>query len=255
MTSAVTPPMPNAPLIIWTLQRTGGTNLTTHLVQRSGLPAVPHEPFNGDRNWGYVAQNWQRDHDEAALAASLREICAKPTVIKHCVENVPSAVNRALARASVQAGFKHFFLYRCDPLDRLLSLHFAKVTGVWGPGGQGSDAALQETVLPVANLAAHERRCASELDSVWRFLQELGVRPHALAFEDLYQAPSLAVAAEQLTALFVYLGWQGCAGDALALAQDVVGKGDQGTRHKYQEFAGRAELARALEAVPRFTPL
>ena len=73
--------------------------------------------------------------------------------------------------------------------------------------------------------------------------------------EDLYQAPSLAVAAERLTALFAYLGWQGGVGDALALAQDVVGKGNQGTRHKYQEFAGRAELARALETVPRFTPV
>ena len=50
-------------------------------------------------------------------------------------------------------------------------------------------------------------------------------------------------------------GWQGGVGDALALAQDVVGKGNQGTRHKYQEFAGRAELARALETVPRFTPV
>ena len=255
MTSAVTATATNAPLIIWTLQRTGGTNLTAHLVQRSGLPTVPHEPFNGDRNWGYVAQNWLRDHDEAALAKALHEICARPTVIKHCVENVPSAVNLALVRASVQAGFKHFFLYRRDPLDRLLSLHFAKVTGVWGPGGRPADASLQSQVLPVESLVAHERRCAGELGSAWRLLQELGARPHALAFEDLYQAPSLAVAAERLTALFAYLGWQGGVGDALALAQDVVGKGNQGTRHKYQEFAGRADLARALETVPRFTPV
>lgn len=255
MTSAVSNTAPNAPLIIWTLQRTGGTNLTAHLVQRSGLPAVPHEPFNGDRNWGYVAQNWLRDQDEAALAAAMREICARPTVIKHCVENVPSPVNLALARASVEAGFRHFFLYRRDPLDRLLSLHFAKVTGVWGPGGRPADAPQESQALPVESLVAHERRCASELGSIWRRLQELGVRPHALAFEDLYQAPSLAVAAERLTALFAYLGWQGGAGDALALAQEVVGKGNQGTRHKYQEFAGRAELARALESVPRFMPI
>lgn len=253
MTSAVTARASNAPLIIWTLQRTGGTNLTAHLVERSGLPAVPHEPFNGDRNWGYVAKNWLRDHDEAALSASLREICARPTVIKHCVENVPSAVNLALARASFQAGFKHFFLYRRDPLDRLLSLHFANVTGVWGPGVQPTTEMLTQQALPVDKLAAHERRCASELGGVWRLLLELGARPYALAFEDLYQEASLAVAAERLTALFAYLGWQGGMGDAMALAQEVVGKGNQGTRHKYQEFAGRAELARALESVPRFT--
>lgn len=255
MTSAVSNTAPNAPLIIWTLQRTGGTNLTAHLVQRSGLPAVPHEPFNGDRNWGYVAQNWQRDQDEAALATAMREICARPTVIKHCVENVPSAVNQALARASVQSGFKHFFLYRRDPLDRLLSLHFANVTGVWGPGVKPTAEMLAQQVLPVERLVAHERRCSGELTALWRLLRELGVQPHALAFEDLYQAQSLAVAAERLTALFAYLGWQGGAGDALALAQEVVGKGNQGTRHKYQEFAGRAELARALESVPRFMPI
>lgn len=34
------------PFIIWTLQRTGGTNLAQRLVELSGLKGAQHEPFN-----------------------------------------------------------------------------------------------------------------------------------------------------------------------------------------------------------------
>ncbi len=44
------------PFIIWTLQRTGGTNLTVRLVELSGLESFPHEPFNIERIHGHITK-------------------------------------------------------------------------------------------------------------------------------------------------------------------------------------------------------
>jgi hypothetical protein len=118
------------PFIIWTLQRTGGTNLTSRLVEKFGLKETDHEPFNLGRLYGNVTKHWNDYKDAAVLHCSMQAIAAERNVIKHCMEMVPWEVTRALAEAAVHAGYKHLFLYRESPRDRLLSLHFVQKTEV-----------------------------------------------------------------------------------------------------------------------------
>ena len=55
------------PFIIWTLRRTGGTNLATRLMALSQYPKLEHEPFNPDRVHGHVTRNWVEHCDGYAL--------------------------------------------------------------------------------------------------------------------------------------------------------------------------------------------
>lgn len=245
----------NSPLVIWTLQRTGGTNLTSYLSQRSGLAVVPHEPFNVGRIWGHITEKWGQDKDERALASTVRELCCAPSVIKHCVEVIPPEVSRALATATTEAGFKHFFLYRRDPLDRLLSLHFARQTGIWGPGKAANSYSLPEerTELPVEQLIAHEARCTRELTTVWNLLKSLGCAPYAMAFEDLYRAPDQEHTTSEIEKLFNFLSWTDIP-PASQMASEIASQGNQGTKQKYNNFIGIDALSEALADAPHFDP-
>lgn len=250
-----TSPVANSPLVIWTLQRTGGTNLTSYLNQHAGLQTVPHEPFNGGRVWGEITERWVQGRDRAALDSAVRAVCSTPSVIKHCVEVVPQEISHSLACATVAAGYRHFFLYRKDPLDRLLSLHFARQTGIWGPGkaARNYNAEAEFAELPIDKLVDHEQHCVRSLSTAWQQLKSLGVKPYAMAFEDLYEARSPALAALQMENLFKYLDWQNTDSPE-KMAEEVSSKGDQGTRSKYHAFPGREDLRAALASVPRFTP-
>lgn len=93
------PAQPLRPFVIWTLQRTGGTNLTRQLVRLSGLPRTEHEPFNEGRAYGHVTAAWRKDRDALAMGAAMQEIAAEHQVIKHCVEMVPPEINGGLALA------------------------------------------------------------------------------------------------------------------------------------------------------------
>jgi hypothetical protein len=110
------------PFVVWTLQRTGGTNLTARLVELAGLKSAPHEPFNVGRVYGYITQAWQSDQDRVSLRQAVAEVAAKGEVIKHCVETVPWEITEALLEATHAAGYRHLFLYRRHAAERLLSL-------------------------------------------------------------------------------------------------------------------------------------
>lgn len=87
----------SAPIIIWTLRRTGGTNLGASLFERAPFEAVQQEPFNDDRLYGAVTQAFRSSGDEDALRNSLRDIVAGKVLIKHCVETVPPRLSILLA--------------------------------------------------------------------------------------------------------------------------------------------------------------
>jgi hypothetical protein len=244
------------PFVIWTLQRTGGTNLTQRLVERSSHPSIEHEPLNIGRVMGAVTENWLRSKDRAALNQAMTGLCARSVNIKHCVELVPWEVTEALVEASIAAGYHHLLLYRRQPLARLLSLHFAKVSGIWGPGhknrpAESSDAAVAR--LPIPSLAQHEARCASTLQRVWDTLAAESPSVLALAFEDIYVSPR-PQAAWRLASL---LGALQLSDDPLRdkrFVDEVLNKGQQGTRDSYDRFEGIAELEQQLRRVPRFIP-
>lgn len=176
---------PLRPFVIWTLQRTGGTNLTRQLVRLSGLPRTEHEPFNEGRAYGHVTAAWRKDRDALAMGAAMQEIAAEHQVIKHCVEMVPPEINGGLALATAAAGYQHVFLYRRQPKGRLLSLHYARVSGIWGnrmkTGQPPTEEELRRHPLPVNELVERERRGMRALQRVWDGLVEMGVHPLAIA--------------------------------------------------------------------------
>ncbi len=194
------------PFIIWTLQRTGGTNLTTKLEEISGLHPAEHEPFNPDRQYGQITRDWLESRDRGRLDAAVQAAVDTRGIIKHCVEAVPWEISESLARASTLAGCRHLFLYRRNALDRLLSLRFAALTGIWGPRrwswnkelfdadddrGQNVESAIDSALqraLPVEELASHEHYCVKLLNRTWALLDAMGAKPVALAFEDIYQS-------------------------------------------------------------------
>jgi len=212
------------PFIIWTLQRTGGTNLAVQLMNRAPQPVKRHEPFNVTRPYGHITGNWKQTSDMPALKAAVEDICAQQVLIKHCVETVPRPVTMALARAAASAGYRHVFLYRRNAADRLLSLYFARKTGIWGPkmkqavnaraamrdaNSPSVDASCtrgDDAQLPVARLIAHEQRCASNLSLVWTALTRLDGHPLAVAYEDIYFAADANGVLRVVSELLNHLG-------------------------------------------------
>jgi hypothetical protein len=271
------------PFIIWTLQRTGGTNLARRLFERSGLleaakaavaAGTPgavwlenindqwklHEPFNTGklpRVFSRVTEQWINTKDKDALAGAMDEMCSLKLPIKHCVEMVPWEISEALAVAACKADYANIFLYRKNPVNRLLSLQFAKLSGIWGPELKGENE-LNEKIfaqpLPVAKLVDHEKRSARRLGDIWRYLTAQNSCPRALAYEDVFQAGNDDQPAREIMTLLSSLQLSQGKKNDLAFVSEIIGRGDQGTRDKYRHFIGIEELEAALKDGPRFTP-
>jgi len=248
---------PVTPLIIWTLQRTGGTNLAARLFEKIGLRSPQHEPFNIGRPYGFITERWRAERDPDTLRGSIQEVVNRKELIKHCVEMVPWEVTEALARASAGAGYTHLFLYRKNPLDRLLSLQFAKLSGIWGAEmkdkGELSERIFAEP-LPVRELVQHEQRSADLLSRTWELLCRLGARPLALAYEDVYQTGDAELSVRALLPVVTTLGLGGAERENRAFISELVSKGDQGTRDKYRKFRGIEQLDAELGQMSRFNP-
>ena len=275
-------PQPTAssstPFIIWTLQRTGGTNLAQHLFRSSGLPGTSgppashgvlaritnawrlHEPFNlndPERPFGTISEAWTRDRDHDPLVRSIEGICKERIPIKHCVEMVPWEITECLARVSVQAGYRHVFLHRRDSIARLLSLQFAKATGIWGDKLRGSGKipdSLFSELLPVRSLAAHESYCSALMSRTFDLLDEIDGVPAAIAYEDIFETSSPALARKSLHLLLRYLNMPLEAEAAGLWAGAVLGSGDQKTRDLYVRFPGVEALRDSLRQTCRFAP-
>lgn len=242
---------PSPPFVIWTLRRTGGTALAQHLFQASPHRATEHEPFNPTRIWGDVAAAFDRDGD----AAALEEICDARWLIKHCVEHVPEALNRALMACATARGYRHLFLIRAEPGDRLLSLHAARASGVWGKRARAerSDAELalilRKTPIDTDDLLTRERADRVRLRALFDQAQSLGVRPLIATFEDLYDyaRPSLSLA--RLARLQSALGLD--ADDAAG--RRVLFGGGQRTRDIYRLIPGHDAFRRAATGLGPMT--
>jgi hypothetical protein len=155
----------------------------------------------------------------------------------------------------VQAGYRHLFLYRARARDRLLSLHFAKQTGIWGPDMRDGEAPAPERseAVPVEQMVRHEEMCVGRLQQAWHLLQRQGARPVALAYEEVYGADRQAAEA-RLKPVLGMLGLSRSPEDDQAFVAEVLAKGDQHTRDRYGSIPGAEELERALHGVARFAP-
>lgn len=270
------------PFIVWTLQRTGGTNLAQRLFGRSKLLDIYHksyadrhprlaarltdnwklhEPFNSGeqaRVFGHVTEAWLRTGDKQGLARAMDKICRLRLPIKHCVEMVPWEVNEALIEASGKAGYRQLFLYRRNALNRLLSLHFAEKSGIWGAHFRGGAELTDEFFaepLPIERLVDHEKLCNARLTRIWQALEAKGCAPCAVAFEDIYRTDVASTDNHVLFPVLAYLNLSHGKQSDQAFIDKIVETGGQGTRDEYNAFAGIAQLAKALESVVMFSPV
>lgn len=241
------------PFIIWTVQRTGGTNFATNLIRLSGFPITAHEPLNVGRSYGHITQNWEKNRDPGALDNAIGAFLDQKYAIKHCVENVDWDINVSLMRKSIERNFWHILLYRENPVDRLLSLHFARETGLWGrkkvslaKQSLGEEFIKGEDIskIDVKSLVEHENHCNEILMNVVDGMQSQGVRIYPISFEEIYESEAPA-AKRKIAPLLHNIGIT----DDEALDEFVTKiktVGDQGSKNLYRTIVGYRELERAL---------
>lgn len=242
-------PLFDTPFVIWTLQRTGGTNLNRHLNMLSANDKYQDEPFNRRRECGAVTQTWLASQNKDALTQSMAEICRTRKNIKHCLERMPWALSGALIQASHSCGYAPLFLYRENPLQRLLSMEYAMRTKSWGPkkaAAQTDDASAFQAPLDVDKLIAHETRANQKLKKAWRQLRKVGAAPVAISYEELYSSDS-ALTRVALRRVFKRLGVATLDKQVIAAIRKT---GDQLTRDRYSGFKGREYLEARLGELP-----
>ena len=156
--------------------------------------------------------------------------------------------------------FRHVFLQRRNALDRLLSLHYAKVSGMWGShidlvGGTSPAPIAANTTagsMPVEELALHEVTCRRVMQQLWQLFQSFDVQSHAIYFEDIYLAER-SESEKQLTVLLEYLGLTPGPAEDAAWTRELFTNGEQGTRQRYQQLAGMHELQKRLTTLTATT--
>ncbi|MFV0359868.1 hypothetical protein [Tropicimonas sp.] len=241
------------PIIIWTTQRTGGTNLARHLLALSPYK-VKHEPFNKPREFGHITTDWIKRQDIVATEAEIEATLSDPINIKHCVEMVPKEINACLAKHAVRHDYLNLFLVRENALQRLLSMEYAQRTKVWGPNhekpDEDNDPAF-EASLDIEKLVEHEKKCVMRLNKLWNFLHTAGARVHALSFEQVYES-SFEAAVAQVSATISFLGYNLQRTRAEDRIRGLRETGNQDTRDRYQKFEGIGTLDTALKTVPDF---
>lgn len=184
--------MDEAPWLILTLRRTGGTSFTTFLSEVSSFQTIEHEPFNMDRMLGYVTKGFRDTQDLEAASTAMRAALAGRPNIKHCFEIVPMEITRLLIDEAQRLGYKIFLLTRQNEDKRLASLFLAISTGAWGPeqaaqiypqiiSGDFKPAPIDPRI--VRNRAHLDARL---LGNVLCLLRNRQVRYHWLLFEELY---------------------------------------------------------------------
>lgn len=244
------------PFIIWTLQRTGGTNLTQRLIERSGFKGIQHEPFNKGRILGHITDEWIATKNKQKLDEEIQDIIKQEVIIKHCLEMVPIEITFALAEAATKAGYNHLFLYRKNALDRLLSLHFAVQTGIWGPDAKKKQNQEQADIAPISaeKLAQHELRCVTLLEKTWEYLISLNANPIALSYEQVYLTEQ-SKAADNIYPVIKKLGLSRTDNDNVSFINSIISAGFQGTRDKYESIPGLDNLKESLSHINHFNPI
>ena len=244
----------SAPIIIWTLRRTGGTNLANAMFQLAGYKAIEHEPFNTDRSFGHILLEYNENKDLERLYENINDVVKNGYSIKHCIELMPEEFNIALMELCVRYGYRHVFLYREEAADRLLSLNYAQKTGIWGRD-QRDQCEIDESVfqdpIDTNGLLGHEVTCQKELRSIYETLVDLNQTPLAVSFESLYKS-DFDYSKRLVTDLFLELEL-----DSAALTEDlfkkILKKGAQGTKSDYLKFPGSENFIKAAEEMERFS--
>ena len=177
------------------MQRCGGTNFVENFLKRNGN-IFHHEPFQPSRVFGHITKSFKDNHENKTETYNqLQETLANAPCIKHCVEvRIPKKLNDVLAEWSCNQEYTHIFLYRQASWERLISLHFAKHTRVWGPKSasmiEADKIELKKLRLnrgDISKLINHEKNCIFRMREVLRRIIDLKVTPFVITFEELYE--------------------------------------------------------------------
>ena len=166
---------------------------------------------------------------------------------------VPWEISAALAKSSTEHGYRHLFLYRKNAVDRLLSLHHAEMTGIWGSHFKSKnevDEQIFSNTLPLQKLVNHEIQCNTLLMQAWDLLESIEGKPITIAFEEIYNTVNIKNAKERLLWIISELGLTRGMVEDRKLVNIITKWGGQGTKESYSRFEGIDKLKQELESVP-----
>lgn len=242
------------PFIIWTMQRTGGTNFASHLIKLSKLPATEHEPLNIGRAYGGIASAWKAERDKGKLNLGIDKFLAQGFAFKHCVEMVEPDINSCLAESTPRHGYSHIVLYRNNAADRLISLHFAQETGLWGKkkvseaitkNGDNFRKNINVNKIDADLLIEHEDICINYTLDTIREIRSSGSNVNFISFEDLYNSHQDHTTAK-LTRLMTNLGFSKPEYIRDAVKNLATSEG-QGSKFLYKDIPGQSDLEKKLQ--------
>ena len=239
--------MESKPFFIWTMQRCGGTNFAEKL----NPGGFHHEPFLVNRDFGCITKSFKENPDnDTYLYESIEDKIKFKQNIKHCVEvGIPKEINDFLAKWSFSKNYTQIFLYRQKSWKRLISLHFAKRTGAWGPKkasginfNQYSTEKLRLSRIDIEKLIKHEIKSFSLLQkALWATISH-GASPLVVSFEDLYESKAKNkehILSQENTNSENNIDQRFKLSVNLAKFQ---GSGDQNTKHLYELIPGIDQL-------------
>lgn len=248
-------------LIIWTLRRTGGTNFTNWLTEllKDQLKILQHEPFNFDRIYGWISKNFKEGQIEKT-EESIKEILSNHCLIKHCVETVPRDLNFILAAISKELNYINLFLYRKNSAERILSLHFAKQTNLWGYKQVINENTINkeldtlnkvlQRLLPLMDLFRQDEYDRKLLRDVYYKLKSKNAPVFEFTYEELY-LDDLKNINEKIVEFLEIFNVEIDNKLINEFLMKLRMKGNQGTKKFYRNFPNIEEFYKAFN---RFTP-
>ncbi len=201
------------PFFIWTMRRTGGTSLTDLLMQISEHKTIEHEPFNLDRIFGYIMQEFRtqvQSGDTSKMSFILNRAFSVKPLIKHCYEIIDADFNELLVENLKDKEYKHIFLLRKDEVSRILSLFLAYQTNIWGKHGSEQIYDMIHSGKKVLepfdmdHIRKEEETAISQTQMVKSLLERESVPYKAVYFEDFFTGKK-QTRLDNLYALFGYL--------------------------------------------------
>ncbi len=198
--------------VIWTLQRTGGTALTSALAISTANSEIKHEPFNSDRDFSYVTKAFKEG--EISHSANLIDNLLDSGVsFKHCMEIHSLKFNNMLLEAFVsRPNYRHIILMRDDETHRILSLYLARQTEVWGKwkvnkGGYDKIISGKQALdpFPIKEMLSHSKKCLEYRAWIQNQFEVRNLSYLLTTFETLYEGQT-RTRIENLKKVFEFVG-------------------------------------------------
>lgn len=190
--------MSESPWILLSLRRTGGTSLTTFLQSVSRFSGIQHEPFNPDRQFGWITRGFRKSNDQAWLDEQIGSVLAQRPNIKHCLDVARPELTRALIERCHALDYRFVLLTRRDEAARLTSLYLAMATGAWAAEQaqkiypQIAEGTLKATPIDISALETQVKTDFYLLGRCLTFLRNRQIPHEWLVFEEIYQSPDTA---------------------------------------------------------------